>query len=85
MYVKHFQEINQYIQCSNGPLTVKLQNKIIKDFKLLGFKIDITLSLNTNTFKPYHNEHETPNYINVDCNHLYYLEADTNYGCHQNL
>lgn len=63
---------------NNGPLTVKLQKKIIRPFKLVGFKIDITsnlkivsyldvtLNLNTNIFKPYHKEHETPNYINVD-------------------
>lgn len=27
--------------------------------------------LNSNTFKPFHKEHETPNYINYDSNHPY--------------
>lgn len=50
-----------------------LQKKIIRPFKFVGFKIeitsnlkivdylDITLNVSTNTFEPYHKEHETPN------------------------
>lgn len=30
--------------------------------------LDLTFNLNTNTFKPYHEENGTPNYINVDSN-----------------
>lgn len=67
---------------SKGPLTLKIQKKIIRAFKLLGFRIeissepkivdylDITLNLTNNTFKLYHKDNETPTYINVNSNHF---------------
>ena len=65
---------------SNGPKTFKIQ-KIIRTFKLLGPRIeitsnlkivdflDVTLNLNNGTFKPFSKNNSTPTYINTDSNH----------------
>ena len=54
-----------YIPNSNGPNSSSIQKKIIRAFKLLGFKIEIspnnkivkfldgTLDLSNNTYKPF--------------------------------
>lgn len=62
-----------FISNSNGPLTSKIQMKIIRAFKLLGFRIEIstslkivdlgiTLTLNNKTFKSYHKDNENLSY-----------------------
>ena len=55
--------------------------KILRTFKLIGFKIemmsylkvvnflDITFNLSENNFKPFHKDKQTPSYINVNSNH----------------
>lgn len=65
----------------NGHLTSSLHKKIIRAFKYLGRKIeissnlkivnflDITLNLSNNTFKPFHKVDQTPLYTNVHSNH----------------
>ena len=65
---------------SNGPLTSKIQKKVIRAFKYMGFKIeiscnfrivnflDVTLSLNDNSYKPLNKTIQT--YINFSSNHL---------------
>lgn len=70
-----------YIPISNNPLMSKIMEKVIRAFKLLGLKIeissnlkivdylDITLNLNDNTFKSYLQVNETPDYINIHFNH----------------
>ena len=70
-----------YIPDSNGPKTSRIQKKIIRAFKLLGLKIeitsnlkivnflDVTLDISNNKFKPFHKENQTPTYINVNSNH----------------
>lgn len=66
---------------TNGPLTSQLQKKIIKAFKFLGFKIeissnlkivnflDVTFNLNNNTYKPFQKENQSPIYTNIHLNH----------------
>ena len=70
-----------YIPDSNGPQTSSIQKKIIRAFKLLGFRIqiasnlkivdflDVTLNLNNGTFKPFSKNDSTPRYINISSNH----------------
>ena len=60
---------------------ISIKKKIIKAFKLLGFKIqiasnlkivdflDITLNLNYGTFKPFSKNDSAPTYINISSNH----------------
>ena len=69
-----------YIPNSNGPNSSSIQKKIIRAFKLLGFKIeissnnkivnflDVTLDL-SNTYKPFIKMDQSPSYINVNSNH----------------
>ena len=70
-----------YIPNSNGPNTSSIQKKIIRAFKLLGFKIeissnnkivnflDLTLDLSNNIYKPFIKMNQSPSYINVNSNH----------------
>ena len=70
-----------YIPNSNGPNTSSIQKKIIRAFKLLGFKIeissnnkivnflDVTLDLSNNIYKPFIKMDQSPSYINVNSNH----------------
>ena len=70
-----------YIPNSNGPNSSSIQKKIIRAFKLLGFKIeissnnkivnflDVTLDLSNNTYKPFIKMDQSPSYINVNSNH----------------
>ena len=70
-----------YIPDSNGPKTASIQKKIIRAFKLLGFRIqiasnlkivdflDVTLNLNNGTFKPFSKNDSAPRYINISSNH----------------
>ena len=70
-----------YIPNSNGPNTSSIQKKIIRAFKLLGFKIeissnnkivnflDVTLDLSNNLYKPFIKMDQSPSYINVNSNH----------------
>ena len=67
---------------SNGPNSSSIQKKIIRAFKFLGFKIevssnnkivnflDVTLDLSNNTYKPFIKTDQYPSYINVNSNHL---------------
>ena len=70
-----------YIPDSNGPKTASIQKKIIRAFKLLGFRIqiasnlkivdflDVTLNLNNGTFKPFSKNDSAPRYVNISSNH----------------
>ena len=70
-----------YIPNSNGPTSSSIQKKIIRAFKLLGFKIeissnskivnflDVTLDLSNNTYKPFIKMDQSPSYININSNH----------------
>ena len=70
-----------YIPNSNGANSSSIQKKIIRAFKLLGFKIeissnnkivnflDVTLDLSNNTYKPFIKMNQSPSYINVNSNH----------------
>ena len=70
-----------YIPNSNGPNTSSIQKKIIRAFKLLSFKIeissnnkivnflDVTLDLSNNIYKPFIKMNQSPSYINVNSNH----------------
>ena len=68
-----------YIPNSNGPNTSSIQKKIIRAFKLLGFKIEIssnnkivlgvTLDLSNNIYKPFIKMNQSPSYINVNSIH----------------
>ena len=70
-----------YIPNSNGPNSSSIQKKIIRAFKLLGFKIeissnnkivnfvDVTLDLSNNTYKPFKKMDQSPSYININSNH----------------
>ena len=70
-----------YISNSNGPNSSRIQKKIIRAFKFLGFKIevssnnkivnflDVTLNLLNNAYKPFLKTDQYPSYINVNSNH----------------
>ena len=65
-----------YIPNSNGPNSSSIQKKIIRAFKLLAFKIEIssnfqyvTLDLSNNTYKPFIKMDQPPSYININSNH----------------
>ena len=70
-----------YIPDSNGPKTSSIQKKIIRVFKLLGFRIqiasnlkiidflDVTLNLSNGTFKSFSKNDSAPRYINISSNH----------------
>ena len=70
-----------YIPNINGPNSSNIQKKIIRAFKFLGFKtevssnnrivnfLDVTLDLSNNTYKPLIKTDQYPSYINVDLNH----------------
>ena len=69
-----------YIPNINGPNSSSIQKKIIRAFKFLGFKIevssnkivyflDVTLDLSNNTYKPFIKTDQYPSYINVNSNH----------------
>ena len=70
-----------YIPNSNGPISSSIQKKIIRAFKFLGFKIevssnnkivnflDVTLDLSNNSYKPFIKTDQHPSYINVNSNH----------------
>ena len=70
-----------FISEINGPKTSRIQKKILRAFRLLGFKIeimsnlkvknflDITLNLSENCFKPSYKDKQTPSNINVNSNH----------------
>ena len=70
-----------YIPNSNGPISSSIQKKIIRTFKFLGFKIevssnnkivnflDVTLDLSNNSYKPFIKTDQHPSYINVNSNH----------------
>ena len=70
-----------YILNSNGPNSSSIQKKIIRAFKLLGFRIeissnnkivnflDVTLDLSNNTYKPLIKMDQSPSYININSNH----------------
>ena len=82
IYIKYYkQNINQitlyrydsliYIPNSNGPKTSNLRNKIIKEFKSLGFKIqisnlkianflDMIFDLNKNSYKSFYKNNDIP-------------------------
>ena len=78
-----------YIPNSNGPNTSSIQKKIIRAFKLLGFKIeissnnkivnflDVTLDLSNNIYKPFIKMNQSPSYINVNSNHPKAIVAAT--------
>ena len=69
-----------YIPNRNGPNSSSIQ-KIIRAFKLLGFKIeissnhkivnflDVTLDLSNNTYKPFIKTDQSPSYIIMKSNH----------------
>ena len=70
-----------YIPNSNGPLSSSIQKRIIRAFKFLGFRIeissnikivnflDVTLDLSNNSYKPFIKTNQNPTYINVNSNH----------------
>ena len=70
-----------YIPNSNGPLSSSIQKRIIRAFKFLGFKIeissnikivnflDVTLDLSNNSYKPFIKTNQNPSSINVNSNH----------------
>ena len=70
-----------YVPNSNGPISPSIQKKIIRAFKFLGFKIeissnnkivnflDVTLDLSNNSYKPFIKTDQHPSYINVNSNH----------------
>ena len=70
-----------YIPNSNGPLSSSIQKRIVRAFKFLGFKIeissnikivnflDVTLDLSSNSYKPFIKSNQNPSYINVNSNH----------------
>ena len=70
-----------FIPDSNGPKISNIQKKIIRAFKLLGLRIqialdlkivdflDVTLSLNNGTFKPFSKNDSAPDYVNIASNH----------------
>ena len=70
-----------YIPNSNGPLSSSIQKRIIRAFKFLEFKIeissnikivnflDVTLDLSNNSYKPFIKSNQNPSYINVNSNH----------------
>ena len=70
-----------YIPNSNGPNSSSIQKKIIRAFKLLGCKIeissknkivnflDVTLELSNNTYKSFIKMDQSPSYININSNH----------------
>ena len=70
-----------YIPDSNGPKTSSIQKKIVRAFKLLGFRIqialnlkivdflDVTLNLNNGTLKHFSKNDSAPRYINISSNH----------------
>ena len=70
-----------YIPNCNGPNSSSIQKKIIRAFKFLGFKIevssnnkivnflDVTLDLSNNTYKSFIKTDQSPSYINVNSNH----------------
>ena len=70
-----------YIPNSNGRNSSRIQKKIIRAFKFLGFKIElssnikivnflgVTLNLSNNTYKPFLKTDQYPSYINVNSNH----------------
>ena len=70
-----------YIPNSNGPLCSSIQKRIIRAFKFLGFKIeissnikivnflDVTLDLSNNSYKPFIKTNQNPLYININSNH----------------
>ena len=70
-----------YIPNSNGPISSSIQKKIIRAFKFLGFKIevssnnkivyflDVTLDLFNNSYKSFIKTDKHPPYINVNSNH----------------
>ena len=70
-----------YIPNSNGPNSSSIQKKIIRTFKLLGFKLeissnneivnflDVTLNLSNSTYKPFIKMDQSPSYININTNH----------------
>ena len=77
-----------YILNSNCPNSSSIQKKIIRAFKLLGFKIeissnnkivnfqDVTLDLSINTYKTFKSD-QSPSYTNINLNHshvVYYWE-----------
>ena len=65
---------------SNGPLKSKIQKKVIRAFRYMGLKIeissnlkivnilDVTLNLNENSNKPFCKTYTIPTYINVSYN-----------------
>ena len=70
-----------YIPNSDGPKCSSIQKKIIRAFKFLGFKTEIssnikianflvvTLDLSDNSYKPFLKTNQYPPYINVNSNH----------------
>ena len=69
-----------YIPNSNGPLSSSIQKRIIRAFKFLGIRIeisnikivnflDVTLDLSNNSYKPFIKTNQNPLYINVNSNH----------------
>ena len=70
-----------FIQNSNGPKTSKLQKKIIRAFRSLGLRIEIsfnleivnflgvTFNLDNKSFKPFDKNNHVPTYININSNH----------------
>ena len=70
-----------YIPNSNGPNSSRRQKKVLRAFKFLGFKIevssnnkivnflDVTRNLSNNTYKPFRKTDQYPSYINVNANH----------------
>ena len=70
-----------YTPNSDGLNSSHIQKKIIRAFKFLGFKIevssnikianflDVTLNLLDNTYKPFLKTDQYPSYINVNSNH----------------
>ena len=70
-----------YIPNNNGPISSSIQKKIMRAFKFLGFKIevssnnkivnflDVTLDLSNNSYKPFIKTDQHPSYINVNSNH----------------
>ena len=70
-----------YIPNSNGPKCSSIQKKIIRAFNFLGFKIeisssieivnflDVTLNLSDNFYRPFLKTNQYLSYINVNSNH----------------
>ena len=70
-----------YIPNSNGPNISHIQQKIIRAFKFLGFKIEVssnnkivnfldgTRNLSNNIYKPFLKTDQYPSYINANSNH----------------